>query len=143
MAKAKQQAAKFVRFKAEIYWANLERLGEQSGKYEFNACNLNDKTVEALENLGLEVKMKEKNPEMGRYVTFRSKRPIPAYDEDGDRLDGSLVGNESEAIITAGAYDWEFKGKKGTSATCKKLVITDLKEYTGGPVNEDEVEETL
>lgn len=139
----KQQAAKFIRFKAVIYWAQLAEPNELSGKYEFKACNLNDKTVEAFEALGCTVNVSEKHPEMGQFVVFRSAKPMKAVDEEGDAVQADIIGNGSEAIITAGSYDWKFKNKTGTSATLKKLIITKLEEYAGGDVDEDEVEETL
>lgn len=141
---AKKEAAKFVRFACVLEWANLSTPNEMSGKYEFDACNLNPKTIEALEALGLEVKVSEKHPDKGAFIKIRSARPIPAYDsETGEKLDGNTVGNGTKAIVIAGAYEWTFKNKKGISATCRKLTITDLIEYDGAEPDESEVEDTL
>lgn len=142
MAKGKE-AAKFVRFACTLEWANLATPNEMSGKYEFDACGLSPKTIDALEALGIEVKVSEKHPDKGAFVKIRSARPIPAFDTDGDKLDGNNVGNGTKAIVIAGSYDWKFKGKTGTSASCRKLTITDLVEYDGGEPDDSEVEDTL
>jgi hypothetical protein len=135
--------AKFVRLAATIEWAFLNRTNEYSGKYEFDACNLAPKAVEALEAMGIEVKVSEKRPEKGHYIKCRSSRPIKAVDEDGDPVDGEIVGNGTKAILTIGSYEWKFKGKKGISPTCRKFIVTELVEYDGGDPDEDEIEDAL
>ena len=135
--------AKFVRLAATIEWAFLNRPNEMSGKYEFDACNLAPKAVEALESIGIEVKVSEKRPEKGQYIKCRSSRPIKVIDQEGDPVDPETVGNGTKAILVIGSYDWKFKGKKGTSPTCRKFVITELVEFTGGEPDEDEIEDVL
>jgi hypothetical protein len=43
---------------------------------------------------------------------------------------GVIVGNGSKAKCLIGYYDWEYMKKKGRSATLKRLVISDVVEYT-------------
>lgn len=136
--------AKFVRIKATVMWAKLNKTND-NGKYEVELTNIPPKVVEVIESVleGVEVKTNEKYPEKGHYLKIYSGRPIKAFDEEGDQIEGDIVGNGSKAIVTLGKYDWKFKAKSGTSATIKKLVITDLVEYTGGEPDEDEVEEAF
>lgn len=130
-----------IKIKADVYWAQLNKINEMSGKYQVNLCNLSDAAVEALEAMGLSVLVGEdKKAEMGRYITCKSNNPIRAYDTDGDEL-SELVGNGSKAKAVVGAYEWKYKNKKGMSASLKKLVITDLVEYAsdGSTIDDDEV----
>lgn len=119
--------------KGTIMWAFLNHTND-NGKYSFDVCELSDKAVEALEEMGLEVRNK---PEKGNYVTCRSNYPIKAYDAAGDEIIGVKVGNGSKGIVAVNTYDWinpRNKKEKGVGAGCARLVITDLIEYTGGDV---------
>jgi hypothetical protein len=124
-----------VKIKANVMWAFLNKPNEMSGKYQVDLCDLSDKAVEGLEGIGLEVKFKEGK---GNYITCKSQRPIYAYDDGGTEIGERLVGNGSEAVCVISTYDWTFKAKKGKSPSLKKMVITDLKEYQEGVVEEDE-----
>ena len=121
-----------VKIKADIMWAYLDKPNDMSGKYQVDLCNLSDKAASALEELGLEVKVKEGK---GKYITCKSTRPMLAYDDGGSILDGSTVGNGSKAVALVGSYSWSYQKKKGTSPALKRLVITELMEYAGSPVD--------
>ena len=118
-----------VKVKAEVMWAFLNKPNEMSGKFQVDLCNLSDKAVGALEEMGIEVKTKEGK---GAYVTSKSTRPIAAYDDGGSLLEGDILGNGSKAAAIITPYAWSFKGKKGVSPSLRKMVITELVPYTGG-----------
>jgi hypothetical protein len=118
-----------VKVKAEIMWAFLNKPNEMSGKFQVDLCNLSDKAVGALEEMGIEVKTKEGK---GAYVTCKSTRPIAAYDDGGSLLEGEILGNGSKAAAIITPYEWSFKGKKGVSPSLRKMVITELVPYVGG-----------
>ena len=118
-----------VKVKAEVMWAFLNKPNEMSGKFQVDLCNLSDKAVGALEEMGIEVKTKEGK---GAYVTCKSTRPIAAYDDGGSLLEGDILGNGSKAAAIITPYAWSFKGKKGVSPSLRKMVITELVAYTGG-----------
>jgi hypothetical protein len=118
-----------VKVKAEIMWAFLNKPNEMSGKFQVDLCNLSDKAVGALEEMGIEVKTKEGK---GAYVTCKSTRPIAVYDDGGSLLEGDILGNGSKAAAIITPYEWSFKGKKGVSPSLRKMVITELVPYTGG-----------
>jgi len=118
-----------VKVKAVIMWAFLNKPNEMSGKFQVDLCNLSDKAVGALEEMGIEVKTKEGK---GAYVTCKSTRPIAAYDDGGSLLEGDILGNGSKAAAIITPYEWSFKGKKGVSPSLRKMVITELVPYTGG-----------
>ena len=121
-----------VKINADVYWAQLNKINDMSGKYQVNLCNLSDKAAAALEEMGLSIQEDpEKKAEMGKYITCKSNKPIRAFDTDGEEID-SLIGNKSRCKALVGSYEWSYKNKKGLSPSLLKLVITDLIEYAGG-----------
>ena len=129
-----------IKIKADVYWAQLNKINEMSNKYQVNLCNLSDAAVEALEAMGVSVSIGEdKKADMGRFITCKSNNPIRAYDTDGDEI-SELIGNGSKAKAVVGSYEWKYKNKKGTSPSLKKLVITNLVEYAsdGGSIDDEE-----
>ena len=129
-----------IKIKADIMWAYLAKPNEMSGKYQVDLCNLSDKAVEALEDMGLEVKNKDGK---GKFITCKSTRPITIYDDGGSVLDGSVLGNGSKAVALIGTWEWSYQKKKGVSPSLRKLVITDYKTYTGDDVGELVLEDDL
>ena len=120
-----------LKLKATVYWASLNRKNEMADAYTVDLCNLSDKAVAALEEMGISVlENLEKKPEQGKYITCKSQRPIKAFDTDNDEITED-VGNGSKAICMIGTYAWTYKNKKGVSPSLKKLVVTDLVEYAG------------
>lgn len=125
-----------VKIKANVMWAQMNRVNEMSGKYQINLCDLSDAAVEALQAIGIDVKEKEGH---GKYITCKSAKPMKAFDEDGDEINEDIGnGSKAKAIITA--YEWKYKNKKGVSPSLKKLVVTDLVEYAGagGSLKDDD-----
>ena len=126
-----------VKIKADVMWAQLDKVNEMSGKYQVNLCNLSDAAVVALEEMGISVPEKEGQ---GRYITCKSANPIKAFDNDGVELAGVKIGNGSKAKAIITSYEWKYKNKKGVSPSLRKLVITDLVEYGGGKADLDDEE---
>ena len=128
-----------VKIKAEIMWAYLDKVNDMSGKFQVDLCNLSDKAAEALQDIGLEVKFKDGK---GKYITCKSTRPIYAFDDGGSQIDAQ-VGNGSKGVALVGTYAWAYQKKKGVSPALKRLVITDMLEYSGAPVGELIAEDDL
>lgn len=131
---------KRVKMKCDIYWAQLSKKNEMSDAYQVNLCNLSDAAVKALEDMGISVQENaEKKPEMGKYITCKSQKPIKAYDEDGQEIDSDIaIGNGSKAKVMVSPYEWSYKNKKGISPSLAKLVITDLIEYANNDLGNDD-----
>jgi hypothetical protein len=121
-----------IKVKADIMWAYLDKVNDMSGKFQVDLCNLSEKAAEALQDLGLEVKFKEGK---GKYITCKSTRPIHVYDDGGSQIEAQ-VGNGSKGVALVGTYSWSYQKKQGTSPALKRLVITDMLEYSGAPVGE-------
>ena len=128
-----------LKIKADVYWASLNRKNEMADAYMVDLCNLSDKAVAALEEMGISVQENlEKKPEQGKYITCKSQRPIKAFDTDNEEIVED-IGNGSKAICMVGSYPWTYKNKKGVSPSLTKLVITDLVEYAaGGNISADD-----
>ena len=121
-----------VKVKADIMWAYLDKVNDMSGKFQVDLCNLSDKAADALQDIGLEVKFKDGK---GKYITCKSTRPIHVYDDGGSQIEAQ-VGNGSKGVALVGTYSWSYQKKQGTSPALKRLVITDMLEYSGAPVGE-------
>jgi hypothetical protein len=137
--KKETQMSDKLKIKADVYWASLNRKNEMADAYTVDLCNLSDKAVAALEDMGISVQENlEKKPEQGKYITCKSQRPIKAFDPDNEEIVDD-VGNGSKAICMIGSYAWTYKNKKGVSPSLAKLVITDLVEYaSGGNISADD-----
>lgn len=134
---AKEKAGNdLVTVKGTVYWAFLTKVNDMSGSYQVDIGQLSDKAVKALEAIGITANFKD---EQGFYVTCKSKNTIRAYDTDHDEIH-DIIGNGSKCLAKIGAYDWTFKNKKGTSASLKSFVITDLVAYEGAAADIDEEE---
>lgn len=106
-----------VKIKAKTMWANLYKVNEMSNKYQVDLCQLSDSAVRALEDMGLSVRQDANKPEKGFFITVKSNHPIRAYDKDGNELKEVLVANGSEVTAAVSYYDWNWKNKKGRSAS--------------------------
>jgi len=120
--------AKPIQIRAKLYWANLAKVNEMSGKYQVDLGNLSGAAIKALETLGLEVK--NKGDEREFFITCKSQHAIRAYNKDSSEITDRLVGKGSEGIAVIGAYAWSFKNKKGISPSIKKLTVTTLVEFS-------------
>ena len=120
-----------VKIEGTLFWAFLNRKNELSDAYSVDIGNLDDGDVAKLKSIGINPKFNVNKPEMGHYITCKSKNyPIKAYEINGDELDEDIaVGNGSKAKALVGVYEWKFKGKSGVSPSIKKLVVTELIEY--------------
>lgn len=125
-----------VKLKAEIMWAELNKINDLSGKYQVNLCQLSEAAVKALEDVGINVLEKE---EFGKYITCKSAIPIKAYDKDGGEIK-EMIGNGSKAKAAVVPYEWVYKNKKGVSPSLSNLVITDLVVYEKGIALENDEE---
>ena len=120
---------KKVKVQAEVMWAFLDKPNELSGKYQVDLCNLSKDAVKTLEEMGVNVRKKEDQPEKGSFITAKSSNyPIAALDLDGHPITAK-VGNGSKAVALLAPYEYTFKGKKGVGVGINKLVVTDLKVY--------------
>lgn len=130
-----------VKLKATLFWCQHNKVNDMSGKYQIDLCQLSDAAVQALEEMGIEVKEKD---ELGKYITCKSNKPIKVLDTDGDEINED-IGNGSKAKAVVSCYEWKYKNKKGISPSLKKIVVTEHVEFTKGGVggkvtlNDDEV----
>lgn len=133
-----------VKIKATVAFPSMTRLEEMSGKYSVQLANLSGPAVERLEELGMTVKFKEDDYGRGQFITCTSKYPIDnskfptVVDDQGLVLDPDLVGPGSKVEVVLKTFEWEFKGKRGTSAYVQKMVVNEIAQNQGtADVGED------
>jgi hypothetical protein len=120
---------KKVKVQAEVMWAFLDKPNELSGKFQVDLCNLSKDAVKTLEEMGVNVRTREDQPEKGFFVTAKSANyPITTVDLDGAPVTAK-VGNGTKAVALLSPYEYTFKGKEGVGLGINKLVVTDLKVY--------------
>ena len=133
-----------VKIKATVAFPSMTRLEEMSGKYSVQLANLSSAAVDRLESLGMNVKFKEDDYGRGQFITCTSKYPIDnskfptVVDDQGLVLDPDLVGPGSKVEVVLKTFEWEFKGKRGTSAYVQKMVVNEVAQNQGtADVGED------
>lgn len=120
-----------------LMWPSLQKTNKMSGKYQVDLSHLTPDHEKLLKTIGITA---IDSPDKGRFITCKSKHPIKALDKDGNPVMAS-VGNGSKANLLVGSYQWTAPtgGKKGTSASIAKLVVTDLVEYIPMVEGEDKL----
>jgi len=122
-----------LKIEADIMWAFLDTRNTYSNKYQVDLCNLSQKAIEALEDIGVEVRNKEGK---GFFVTAKSKNyPITAIDKEGNPVTAK-VGNGSRGVALIKPYAYKASGKSGVAVGINKLIVTDLIAYEGGGVSD-------
>jgi hypothetical protein len=73
---------------------------------------------------------------------MKSNYPAKVVDASKNAVDGKIVGNGSKVKVVWNPYDWNFKGKKGTSAGFTVVQVLDLVAYNSGGLDElDELDD--
>jgi hypothetical protein len=96
------------------------------------ACTLSqlsEAAVSALEGLGVKVKSKEAMPDLGKFVTSKSKFQFEPVSEDGEKIDPKKLGNGSKVVALVSAFPTKMSKMHGNSVRIHKLIVTDLKVY--------------
>lgn len=123
--------------KADIMWASLDTPNKVSERYQVNLCNLSNEAIKRIEKAGIPVKKKEGQ---GFFIVAKSKEyPITTVLSDGSPVT-CKVANGSKGVAIINPYKYTFRGKDGVSPGIKKLIVTDLIEYTGSEAEEDSLE---
>ena len=130
---------------AKIIWVHLEKPSDMSDRFEVTMVNLDDKSVKALESIGLTVEDgkdkvdKEGNPKtsLGRYKTAKSKpyedgrSGVVVMDSTPSEMVGrtlGTIGPDTIANVHVQSYDYNFKGKKGIGCGLQGLQVVELVE---------------
>ena len=123
----------------KAYWASIASPNttfDPDGVWTVDVGNLDKKAIEQVKADGLTVK--NKGDDRGDYVTIKRKvrrkdgqmnRTPDLVDSNKRQMVGTMIGNGSDVNVLYSTYDWEFKGRKGTSADLKSVQVTDLVPY--------------
>lgn len=119
---------------ATVYWPNLSRPNDMSGKYQVDLGNLKPKAIKTLKGLGINVKTDkpkdEDKPDRGKFVTAKSNYPISVvFKDDVEEVDPSQIGNGSKVRAKVNPYTWTFKKDSGVSLGVQKVQVVELEKY--------------
>jgi hypothetical protein len=124
---SKQNSAVLV--KATVFYAFNNRVNQMSGKYQVDLGDLSVPAQQALEGLGLDIKMKERQ---GAHITCKSKFPMVMYGEDGNEILDPIA-NGSKGVFKVGTFEYTTPaGQKGISPKLVSNKITELEIYEDG-----------
>ena len=123
----------------KAYWTSIASPNttfDPDGVWTIDVGNLSKKAIEQLKSEGLT--LKNKGDDRGDFVTIKRKvrrkdgqmnRTPDLVDANKRQLTNTMIGNGSTVNVLYSTYDWEFKGRKGTSADLKSVQVTDLIPY--------------
>jgi hypothetical protein len=132
----------------KAYWAAVKSPNttfDPDGMWTVDVCNLDEANLNIANKDSLIVK--NKGDDRGDFVTIKRK----VMRKDGQRnrqpelIDGQkksldcMIGNGSLVNVLYSTYDWEYRGRKGTSADLRTVQVLDLVPYKDG--NDDELKE--
>lgn len=120
-----------VKIEGELFWSNWmkefnTKFNEANIKYECTIGNLTDESVEALKELGVQVKNKES---MGNYIVAKSKFIFEPVTKDGGAVNIDKIGNGTKVFAVMTSYKHKMSARFGNAPSVRKLVVTELKEY--------------
>tara|TARA_R100001244_G_C5149048_1_gene129342 strand:- start:110 stop:577 length:468 start_codon:yes stop_codon:yes gene_type:complete len=132
----------------KAYWAAVKSPNttfDPDGMWTVDVCNLDEANLNIANKDNLIVK--NKGDDRGDFVTIKRKvmRKDGQRNRQPDLMDGQkkildcMIGNGSTVNVLYSTYDWEYRGRKGTSADLRTVQVLDLVPYKDG--NDDELKE--
>ena len=133
----------------KAYWASIATPNTTfavDGVWTVDVGNLDKTSIDQLKTDGLTVK--NKGDDRGDFVTIKRKvrrkdgqmnRTPDLVDAKKRQMTNTMIGNGSDINVLYSTYDWEFKGRQGTSADLKSIQVTNLIPFSSG--TEEEFEE--
>ena len=123
-----------VDIEATLYWPNLTRPNDMTGKYQVDLGNLDRSAIQTLSGIGVSPKVDEPDegkPAKETFVTAKSNYPIKVMFKKGVEVSPvEQIGNGTKAKVRVTSYDWKFKNKTGVGLGIKKLMVTELNKYS-------------
>lgn len=118
-----------IKINCSIHWCHHSKPGSMSNKYEVTLGDLSESAVKALKDVGI-IALDKTDKGMGLAISPKSNIPLPVFDEEGESLEGAIVGNGSRGVAIVTPYEWEYKNRSGISPNLARLIVTDLVQYS-------------
>ena len=123
---------KTIKVAGEIFYAQdmtkfNTTFNPDNDRYICTLGQLSDKAVEALSEIGVKVKSHDTK---GKHITAKSKYIFEPVDEQGNKVDPTKIGNGTKVVAILSSYTHKMSKMYGNSPSIKKLIVTELKEYT-------------
>lgn len=109
-------------------------------KYKLEVCNISQKAVDAVaKEFGIKVKSDDKK---GLNFSCKSKYPFQFFDDVGNPIDASKIGNGSKAVVdVTGSYPHKFEKMYGKGPVADSRVkVTELVAYESAATSGDNEE---
>jgi hypothetical protein len=123
----------------KAYWAAVASPNttfDPDGMWTVDVCNLDEKNVKLAKKDGISIK--NKGDDRGDFVTIKRKvrrkdggmnRAPELMDAQKRTLSNVMIGNGSVVNVLYNTYDWEYRGRQGTSADLRSVQVVDLIPY--------------
>lgn len=116
----------------------LARQNRMTGKYSMDITQLDDETVKALEEEGVNVK---ESDDKGRWILVKSDYKPKVKDTKGNDVPDEVIqkiGNGSKVSIPLKVYMTEYKKKKYYKVSLGTVFLRKLEEFQLAPDFDDE-----
>lgn len=126
----------------ELFYASdmvqFNQYTEDKQVYVAQIGNISDEDVQKLTSMGIHV---GHNETKGHNITCKSKYVHKPVDTEGNEVDPMKIGNGTKCKVVVGGYHWKFGKKSGVGASAKKIIVTELIEYT--PMEKETADDIL
>ena len=113
--------------RGEAYWANVRKPNAMSGKLQMDLGNMDKASLALLKKAG--VATRNKGDEKGDLITLKGSPQYPPKVTDSKcnvLTEPVTIGNGSKVKVPFNTYEWDFKGKKGTSVGLNSVMVIDM-----------------
>ncbi len=112
-------------------------------KYKLEVCNISQKAADAVAK-EFDIKVKS-DGKKGLNFSCKSKYPFQFFDDVGNPIDASKIGNGSKAVVdVTGSYPHKFEKMYGKGPVADSRVkVTELVAYEASPNGSQDEEEAL
>jgi hypothetical protein len=125
--------------RGQAYWASVRKPNEMSGKLQMDVGNMDKDSLALLKKA--DIPTKNKGDERGDFITLKGSPQYPpkVTDSQNNQLPEPVqIGNGSKVKVPFQPYDWDFKGKTGTSIGLNSVMILEMVIFSSGDAMEAE-----
>ena len=127
--------------RGQAYWSNIRKPNEMSGKLQMDIGNMDEASLKLLKDA--DIPLKNKGDERGDFITLKGSPEYPPRVTDSKKYalaEPVQLGNGTRVKVPFAPYEWDFKGKTGTSVGLNSIMVLELVTFSSGEEMEEEEE---
>lgn len=125
--------------RGQCFWADIRKPNDMSGKLQMDIGNMDEASVKLLK--AADIPLKNKGDERGDFITLKGAPEYPPRVTDSKKnalAEPVRLGNGTKIKVPFAPYDWDFKGKTGTSIGLNSIMVLDLVTFSSGEEMDEE-----